>query len=322
MQDFINSTAPNRSVGHPGHAKAKAFLISKLEKIQRNYSGAKVYTHKFYADIDFAVKSYKSDFNTLIKNKMKKDDPNFKKWEGFTKSAIKYVEKYREIQGENIILELKGTKKPNEVLYVGAHYDSITHNHATMTFTPLEPTQGADDNASGVVALLKIADALSRENLERTVRFILFDFEEVFFLGSYAYAKDKKLRKLAWQNKDEKYLGLMNLEMVGHSKEGKVAKVYLQQEINGIEANLANRLTQNGDDDFKFVAINNGFNRSDNWSFWQHGFPAITISQDWESDFNQENYHTNHDNIEDINFDYLAMIIKRTKKTLLQIINH
>jgi len=43
------------------------------------------------------------------------------------------------------------------------------------------------------------------------------------------------------------------------------------------------------------IVLPNGFDRSDNWSFWKWSFPAVCVSQDWEQDFNQQNYHTSHD---------------------------
>ncbi|MFE8600253.1 M28 family peptidase [Archangium violaceum] len=77
----------------------------------------------------------------------------------------------------NIVAELPGTTKPEEVVLVGAHYDAF---HA-----------GADDNTTGVAAVLELARVLSHYKFERTVRFVGFDFEEYGLVGSSHYVDAK-----------------------------------------------------------------------------------------------------------------------------------
>lgn len=74
--------------------------------------------------------------------------------------------------GVNIIAEKVGRKKTDEILEVGAHYD-------TRSGVP-----GADDNGTGVTATLEIAEFLSQHKTDRSVRFVLFDGEEAKLLGS------------------------------------------------------------------------------------------------------------------------------------------
>ncbi|MCY1078385.1 M28 family peptidase [Archangium lansingense] len=78
----------------------------------------------------------------------------------------------------NIVAELPGTTKPDEVILVGAHFDAFW--------------QGADDNSSGVVAMLELARVLSRYKFERTIRFVGFDMEEYGISGSHRYVKEGK----------------------------------------------------------------------------------------------------------------------------------
>jgi len=75
----------------------------------------------------------------------------------------------------NIIAEKPGTTRPEEIVLVAAHYDAFY--------------AGADDNTSGVAAMLEIARVLSGYSFERTVRFVGFDGEELRMLGSDAYAR-------------------------------------------------------------------------------------------------------------------------------------
>jgi hypothetical protein len=67
---------------------------------------------------------------------------------------------------ENLVVERRGKSRPQEIVVVGAHYDSA------------EGTPGADDNASGVAAALALARRLSVKQPERTVRFVFFVNEE------------------------------------------------------------------------------------------------------------------------------------------------
>lgn len=88
---------------------------------------------------------------------------------------------------KNIIATKKGTGKPEEVVIVGAHYDTC--------FNP-----GADDNASGVAGLLELARLLFDTELKRTIKFIAFVNEEPPFfksqeMGSYVYAQQARKNK-------------------------------------------------------------------------------------------------------------------------------
>src|SRR4051794_26970141 len=66
----------------------------------------------------------------------------------------------------NIEAELRGATKPDEIVIIGAHYDSV------------DGAPGADDNASGVAALLALAKTFAHEGRARTLRFVAFANEE------------------------------------------------------------------------------------------------------------------------------------------------
>jgi acetylornithine deacetylase/succinyl-diaminopimelate desuccinylase-like protein len=74
----------------------------------------------------------------------------------------------------NLIAELKGNERPDEIVIVGAHYDSR------------EGTPGADDNASGAAAALALARAFVNVKPSRTLRFVFFTNEEYFREISWA----------------------------------------------------------------------------------------------------------------------------------------
>lgn len=100
----------------------------------------------------------------------------------------------------NIIVELPGTELPKEVLIVSAHFDAV----------PGAP--GADDDGSGVAALLEAARVLKDQKLRRTVRLIFFNLEEIGLEGSKEHVKRYKLRVDAGL---EKPIGMVSLEMLG-----------------------------------------------------------------------------------------------------------
>src|SRR3990172_8177443 len=87
---------------------------------------------------------------------------------------------------KNIIATKKGEQKPGEVIIIGAHYDTCFN-------------VGADDNASGVAALLELARYFAPRSPQRTIKFIAFVNEEPPFFetewtGSQVYAKAAKAK--------------------------------------------------------------------------------------------------------------------------------
>jgi hypothetical protein len=110
----------------------------------------------------------------------------------------------------NLVGELRGVKKPNEVVIVCAHLDSISED-------PLYDAPGADDDASGAAAVLACAEIMSRYSFEKTVRFVLFSGNEMSgsepMPGSRAYAQF-----LADEGKQVS--AIINLDTIGFSDDG------------------------------------------------------------------------------------------------------
>ena len=111
----------------------------------------------------------------------------------------------------NLEIELLGTPDPDEIVVVGAHYDTVG-----------ETCPGADDNASGVAARIVLASRMRVYRPSLTIRFVAFVNEEPPFfktqdMGSYVYAKEAK-------NKGEKILGMIILETLGYFTEEKTVK--------------------------------------------------------------------------------------------------
>ena len=95
--------------------------------------------------------------------------------QGFGLSTVYDTGTYGGIPYTNVVATLPGQVHPDQIYIVGAHYDSVD-------------CPGADDNASGVAAVLEAARILSQYQFERTILFIAFDREEDGLIGSYGYA--------------------------------------------------------------------------------------------------------------------------------------
>lgn len=115
------------------------------------------------------------------------------------------------VVSNNIIVEIKGTTLPDEVVLVSAHFDAV----------PGSP--GADDDASGVAGVMELARVLKDRPLERTVRLVLFTFEEVGLVGSAAYVRQwRDDTKPGGPREKETIVAMLSLELLGYysDKEG------------------------------------------------------------------------------------------------------
>lgn len=97
----------------------------------------------------------------------------------------------------NVIAELNNDIEDDEVLVVGAHYDT----------TP--DSQGANDNGSGVAVVLTLAEDLADDELPFDLRFVLFGAEETGLNGSFAYVGALEEEEL------DRTMGMINLDVVG-----------------------------------------------------------------------------------------------------------
>ena len=214
----------------------------------------------------------------------------------------------------NIISEISGTDKPDEIIIIGAHYDTVW----------LSP--GADDNASGIAALLEIAKNLFNENFSRSVRFVAFANEEQPFsesesMGSRVYAK------LSAQNR-ENIIAMFSLEMLGFysDKQGSqnyppVIRPFYPDTGNFIAfvSNLNSRsllkkaVYHYYDANFSAQGLAApeflvpDIRRSDHASFWDSGYQAVMITD--TANFRNPNYHSVGDRIETLDFERMASVV-------------
>lgn len=319
---FIDAGKPNRTVGSKGHKGTQKFILKWLKGI-KSARTTSIQEHLFMPDVEWAASEYQNDFDTKIKSSHDPKSATYKKWDQFTKEAIRFTRSFAKIQGKNIIFEISGAKDNKRVLYIGAHYDTITHDKTSMKFTPDAPTLGADDNASSVAIMMELIEHFALNPPNITLRFVFIDYEEIFFQGSYALAKDISKGKLSGMKKDEVTLGLLSLEMLGYKKNNQYFKLYTRPKADKgaiRDLYLAGKIqAASKKGKFQAVVLDNGFNRSDNWPFWLFNLPSVCITQDWENDFNENNYHTTHDDPKFLNFSFMNSVALTLKEAISSI---
>ena len=121
----------------------------------------------------------------------------------------------------NVLAALPGTDLADDVVVVGAHYDHLGHgDYGSLDLLRSKRIHnGADDNASGVAAVLEMAEAFVTTRLQprRTILFVLFDGEELGLLGSKHYVASPMLPL-------ESTVAMVNLDMIGRLGKRKLSQ--------------------------------------------------------------------------------------------------
>ncbi len=207
--------------------------------------------------------------------------------------------------GKNISFRKEGVTKPDTVVLLTAHYDSYSADF------PLECAPGADDNATGVAAVLECARALRDERTERSVEFVLFDAEELGLIGSRYYANHL--------DADAVYEGVLNLDMLGYEANATMSAVVSWGVINvsdsilAVDTVLATRLRMAVDSfgldlEVEFVG---GAERltSDHIAFSDVGIPGVLLAEGRRSELTPY-YHSCDDVADALNYPFFEVCTK------------
>ena len=249
--------------------------------------------------------SYAKNFNQLTRLKRQLFKSNFST---VFILAINYPSAYT-IQAKHEITEQKlanvvgvlpGKSKKDEYVIFSGHYD-----HLGVTTKPVNGDSiynGANDDAAGTTAVIMLANYYKAlKNNERTLVFVAFTAEEVGGYGSQYFSRQFDPAKVA---------AMFNIEMIGtESKWGKNSAYITGYEKTDMGQILQSNLTGTG---FTFYAdpytTQNLFYRSDNATLARLGVPAHTISTSKMD--TEPNYHKLSDQVETLDMDNMAMIIK------------
>jgi Zn-dependent M28 family amino/carboxypeptidase len=201
-----------------------------------------------------------------------------------------------------------------EVLVVGAHYDSV------------RGCPGANDNGTGVAAVLEMARAMAEDRPARTVRFVLFVNEEPPFfhtdaMGSLVYARACKAR-------GDRVVGMISMETIGFYSDEPGSQRYpppfdvmfpdtgnfigfvadersgpfLKQVMASFRAH-----TQFPSEGVAAPAAVEGVGWSDHWSFWQQGYPGLMVTD--TAPFRYRHYHHPTDTPDKVDYDRAARVV-------------
>ena len=242
------------------------------------------------------------DFEKTINKKKKKAKP----MGGLFSTSVNLAFDYSgtTVTSENILAYLEGTDLKDEVLVITSHYDHIGKNGK-------EINNGADDDGSGTVAVLEIAQAFVQAAQDgykprRSILFMNFTGEEKGLLGSKYYA-DKPVFPL------DKTIANLNIDMVGRVDEPHadnpnfvyiIGSNMLSSELHQISEKCAATYQPEIDLDYTYNSKDDPqrfYYRSDHYNFAKNNIPIIFY-------FNgtHEDYHRPTDTPDKINYDILA----------------
>jgi len=245
--------------------------------------------------------------------------------EGYQPETQQYEAETKTVQ--NIEIELPGTSLAQEILVIGAHYDSV------------QGSPGANDNGSGIAALLEIARLLAKEKLTRTVRFVAFVNEEPPFfasldMGSFVYASKLKA-------KEEQIVGMLSLETLGYYSDEDASQNYPIAGLNLWYPSTANFIAFVGNvasyplvkravsafrrnaefpsEGIAAPAWLPGVSASDHTSFWQQGYPALMVTD--TASYRYPYYHTDKDTPDKIDYCRTARVVDGLAKAIAELAN-
>lgn len=182
-----------------------------------------------------------------------------------------------------------------QVVVIGAHFDHLGRSslNAQDPERGTEIHNGADDNASGTVAVMELARLFHRHPTKRSIAVVNFTGEELGLLGSEYFVNHMPFSA-------DSVEAMLNFDMVGRLRNGKllVYGVATAQEMRDIvrAANIAPALT--------LVEIPDGFGPSDHSAFYGKGMPVLHFFTDVHED-----YHKVTDDADKINLTGMARVI-------------
>lgn len=222
----------------------------------------------------------------------------------YTQITMELAKHMERLESSNVLGMIEGTEKKDEAIIITSHYDHMGKRDSVIFF-------GADDDGSGTVSILELAEAFSKaaaagHKPKRSILFMTVSGEEKGLWGSDYYASNPIIPM-------EKTSANINIDMIGRvesgRKEDSLNYVYvvgdnrLSSELRPISEE-ANRRSVNFVLDYKFNDPNDPqriFYRSDHYNFAKNGVPAIFYFNGLHDD-----YHRPTDTPDKINYDLLA----------------
>jgi hypothetical protein len=253
--------------------------------------------------------------------------------DSFSRARLRPRRDSYELRGQachNIEVEIPHSQgaavsSPPPIIVIGAHYDSVFGS------------PGANDNGSGVAATLALARRFAGRKTEHTLRFVAFVNEEPpYFLsgemGSLVYAERCKAR-------GDKIAAMISLETIGYFSDAPNSQTYPSPGLGifypkvgnfiGFVANVHSRallrrtiglfrkhskIPSEGAALPWFIP---GVSWSDQWSFWQHGYPGIMVTD--TAPFRYPYYHSANDTPDKLDYDRFTLVVSGMEKVIEQL---
>jgi hypothetical protein len=220
----------------------------------------------------------------------------------------------------NIETEISGSRP--EVILIGAHYDSVFGS------------PGANDNGSGVAALLALARRFGGKTTQHSLRFVAFVNEEPpYFLGgqmgSFVYAGRCKAR-------GDKISAMISLETIGYFSDAPHSQTYPSPGLGlfypkvgnfiGFVSNVHSRTllrrvialfrkhSKIPSEGAALPAFIPGVSWSDQWSFWRNGYPGIMVTD--TAPFRYPHYHSSSDTPDKLDYDRFTLVVSGMQKVI------
>ena len=253
LADLQTLSAPameGRKVGTPGGARARAYLLGRFRELGLAPVGAS-FEHPF----------------------------TFTPHRGIAFWRAKWWRSRPPVQGVNLLGQIRGSTEPDQVIVVSAHYDHLGIREGTLY-------PGADDNASGVAALLATARWFAAHPPRHTIVFAAFDGEESGLRGAEAFMASPPVAR-------ESIVADINYDMLSRSKVGELfvtglyANPHLRAPLDALRANAPVALLYGHDHPRPFWDFDDWTRQSDQGVFADEGIPFLYFGVEDHPDYHR-----------------------------------
>ncbi|MFN8257607.1 MAG: M28 family peptidase [Bacteroidales bacterium] len=235
-----------------------------------------------------------------------------------SKIKIEAVKTTETIKTRNVLGYIEGDKKKDELVVICGHFDHEGVKNG-------EVYNGADDNGSGTVGLIEMAEAFSKAKAdkkgpERSLLFIAFTGEEKGLLGSKYYASHPVFTL-------SNTVTALNIDMLGrvdkeHADDNYIYTIgadYMSSELDQVSKEVAKTYAPNLTIDYTYNAKDHPerlYYRSDQISFAEKGVPVIFYTSGLHPE-----YHTPKDDVDKIDFKALESRVRLVFATAWELAN-
>ncbi len=219
------------------------------------------------------------------------------KFESFGLNTLYQNFSYNGLKMSNIIAYHEGSDKDkkSETTILCAHFDSINGEDVNLS------APGADDDASGVAAIIESARILSNYEYNKTIMFCAWNAEEVGLVGSDYFVDNI-------DNFEYDIQGVLNFDMIGYSKDGNDITIHSNQNSIDLKDEVMH-VKNTLDLSLNITSITEKpEKRSDHFSFWKSSYKACLFI---EKRFNPY-YHTSNDTLDKISVSMIESVTKLT----------